>query len=348
MEHGMLKGFWYIATQSRHVKRGKPLAVSLLDQPMVLLRDDSNTVHALEDRCPHRGVPLSHGTIEGQSIRCAFHGWQFSFSGNCVQVPASLTGEPPRPICVPSYPVQERDGWTWVYVGNRPDEKPSEEAPRLPTPPDGSPIMSCRMSVMTHVKQDLAVDSLVDPAHVPFVHHRFFRQQSVRRVKQKEFTRLPLGFRTVSEIPRLPDTFLFRILTPQLGPARASVDFILPGIHLETFEVGKRFASIMLIATPITTETTRMDITIGWNFMRWADPISWIPALVSRVTLGQDRRILEAQQEGHRTKSTMLFPGESDTMATWYRQLKRYHESLVAGTPTPHPIPEKTTLSWNT
>jgi phenylpropionate dioxygenase-like ring-hydroxylating dioxygenase large terminal subunit len=344
----MLKGFWYIATQSHHVKRGKPLSVSLLDQPIVLIRDASNTVHALEDRCPHRGVPLSSGTIIGDSIQCAFHGWRFSFSGPCLQVPASLTGEPPRPICVPSYPVQERDGWTWVYVGTQPDEKPAEDAPRLPSPPDGSPLKSVRRSVLTRVNQDLAVDSLVDPAHVPFIHNRFFRQQAVRRVKEKEFTRLPLGFRTVSELHSLPKTWLYRLLTPRLGPARVTVDFFLPGIHLESFEVGKRFFSIMLIATPITTEISRMDITLGWNFMRWADPIAWIPELVSRVTLGQDRRILELQQRGHRTKTTMLFPGESDTMATWYRQLKRYHASLLAGTPTPHPIPEKTVLRWNT
>jgi len=345
----MLEGFWYIATASRHIRAGHPTEVTLLNQPIVLLRDRSHAVHALEDRCAHRGTPLSAGWQEGDSIRCRYHGWRYALSGTCLEVPALANAANPKLPCVRSFPVQEQDGWVWVYMGNDRCPLATSLPPKLPVPSDGSRMLSARVSVPVKVSIDLAVDSLVDPAHVPFVHNRFFRQRHVARMKEKEFTRLPLGFRTVSENIRLPDTFIFRALTPGLGRARTTVDFLLPGIHLETLEVGKRFGSVMLIATPLTTETTRLDITIGWNFLQWAVPLVWLVRLVAKTTLSQDREILELQEQGHRHKTTMNFSLESDTMAVWYRQLQKYHLDQLAGFPNPtHPVPEKTTLRWTT
>uniref|UniRef100_UPI00117E83F1 Rieske 2Fe-2S domain-containing protein n=1 Tax=Nitrospira cf. moscoviensis SBR1015 TaxID=96242 RepID=UPI00117E83F1 len=61
----MLEGFWYIAGESAAVKAGQPLASVLCNQPLVLFRDSRGRVHALEDRCPHKGVPLSSARQEG-------------------------------------------------------------------------------------------------------------------------------------------------------------------------------------------------------------------------------------------------------------------------------------------
>src|SRR5689334_22719294 len=113
----MLEGFWYIAAESRHIRAGRPAAVTLLNRPIVLLRDQSQAVHALEDRCAHRGVPLSAGWQEGDSIRCRYHGWRFSLSGTCLEIPSLATGTKPDLLCVRSFPVREQDGWVWVYIG---------------------------------------------------------------------------------------------------------------------------------------------------------------------------------------------------------------------------------------
>ena len=344
----MLEGFWYIAADSRHIRAGRPTAVTLLNRPIVLLRDQSSqAVHALEDRCAHRGVPLSVGWQERDSIRCRYHGWRYSLSGTCLEVPSLANGTKPELPCVRSFPAQEQDGWVWVYIGS--DRCPLATSPPPQLPSDGSVMLTARVSVSVKVRIDLAVDSLVDPAHVPFVHNKFFRERHVSKMKEKHFTRLPLGFRTVSENIRLPNTFIFRALTPRLARARTTVDFLLPGIHLETLEVGKRVGSIMLIATPLTTETTRLDITVGWNFLKWAVPFVWLVRLVAKTTLSQDREILELQEQGHRHKTTMNFSLESDTLAVWYRQLRKFHLDQLAGLPNlSHPLPEKTTLRWTT
>lgn len=344
----MLEGFWYIGAGSRDVRSDRPMAVSLLNQPLVLFRDQFQKVHALEDRCPHRGMALSPGWQKGASIRCRFHGWRFAASGECLEVPALANGTVPQSACVRPYPVEERDGWVWVYMGNDLCPKPTTPPPALPVPPDGSRMVSARMSVSVKVRFDFAVDSLVDPAHVPWVHNRFFRQKRVVRLKEKEFTRLPLGFRTVSENVELPNTFVFRALTPGLARARSAVEFVLPGIHFETHEVGTRFASVMLVATPLTTETTRLDITVGWNFLRWL-PVAWLVRLTMRTTMAQDRGVLEPQERGNREKTTMILSQEADTLSVWYRRLQKYHLDQLAGLPNVvHPVPERATLRWRT
>jgi phenylpropionate dioxygenase-like ring-hydroxylating dioxygenase large terminal subunit len=199
-----------------------------------------------------------------------------------------------------------------------------------------------------NARWDFAVDSLADPAHVPFVHHRYFRQRRAPQPKTKDFTRLPLGFRTVSRNVLLPDTFIFRFLSPKLGVATTTVDFVLPGIHFEKWEVGNRFASVMLIATPLTATRSRLDISVGWNFLHWV-PARWFVRRTLRTTLSQDKEILELQERGFGAKGRMLLNQESDQPVVWFRQLRKYHQERLAGaTNLTHPVPEQTTLHWTT
>ncbi|MGH7254923.1 MAG: Rieske 2Fe-2S domain-containing protein [Nitrospirales bacterium] len=344
----MLDGFWYIAANSRRVRAGRPTGVTLLNQPIVLLRDQSRVVHALEDRCTHRGVPLSEGWQEGDSIRCRYHGWRYSLSGTCVEIPALGNGDRPKLPCVRSYPVQEQDGWVWIYMGAARRPLPSAPAPRFPVPSPNGRVSTLRMSLSVKARMEFAVDNFIDPAHVPFVHHGLFRQKHVPKVKEKEFTRLAQGFRTVNENVKLPNTIVFRVLNPRLASAVTTVDFLMPGIHVETFEVGSRWGAIMVVVTPVTDTLTRLDFTMGWNFLRWAVPLEWLARLLARKALRQDRAIIELQEQGHTTKAPMRLCLESDTMSLWYRQLKKYHLDQLANLPTTHPIPEKITLKWVT
>ncbi len=346
----MLEGFWYIATDSGNVHVGEPCAAVLCNQPLVLFRDRHGQVHALHDRCPHIGVPLSSGRQEGDSLRCPFHGWRFISSGECVEVPSIGAAPHPSPAsaCVRTFPAEERDGWVWVYMGSDRCRNPSGPPPSLPIPADGSPMVSVRESAQATVRWDFAVDSLMDPAHVPFVHNNYFRRREAAREKEKVFTRLPLGFRTISQNVLLPDTFIFRALSLRLGSATTTVDFVLPGIHSERWEIGKRFASVMLVATPLTDDRSRFDICVGWNFLHGL-PVGWLVRRTLRVILSQDREVLESQEQGFGLKGSMLLNLESDTLAVWYRQLKKYHGDMLAGVhDLQHPIPEKTRLKWVT
>jgi phenylpropionate dioxygenase-like ring-hydroxylating dioxygenase large terminal subunit len=104
----------------------QPLALTLWHQPIVLYRDSQGKVQALEDRCPHRQVKLSHGQVIGDHLECAYHGWQFDATGACATVPY-LAERQKLPTCrLRSYPVCEQDGFVWVFPGG------AELAPATP------------------------------------------------------------------------------------------------------------------------------------------------------------------------------------------------------------------------
>ncbi len=113
---GINRDRWYVVARSTEVN-AQPVGVVLWNQAIVLFRDSSGTVCALEDRCPHRQVKLSHGRVLGDVIQCEYHGWQFKSSGECAAVPY-LEENQKLPSCkIRSYPVKELDGFIWLFPG---------------------------------------------------------------------------------------------------------------------------------------------------------------------------------------------------------------------------------------
>jgi phenylpropionate dioxygenase-like ring-hydroxylating dioxygenase large terminal subunit len=82
-----LKNCWYVAAWDSELIDGAKLARTLLERPIVIYRGESGKVVTLDDRCCHRGAPLSMGRIEGDCIRCMYHGMKFEPSGRCMQIP---------------------------------------------------------------------------------------------------------------------------------------------------------------------------------------------------------------------------------------------------------------------
>ncbi|MFG1687811.1 Rieske 2Fe-2S domain-containing protein [Nonomuraea sp. NPDC049269] len=113
------RDFWYPVEWAARIG-SKPVPITLLGEKIVLIRD-GDVVRALHDRCPHRGVPLSLGRRQFDgTISCPYHGWTFDLDSG--RLAAVLTDGPESPICgkvsVRTYPVAERLGLVWVYVGD--------------------------------------------------------------------------------------------------------------------------------------------------------------------------------------------------------------------------------------
>lgn len=113
------RNFWYPVQWAGQVGE-KPVTITLLGEKIVLVRDNG-VVRALHDRCPHRGVPLSLGRRQFPgTISCPYHGWTYDLTDG--KLCAVLTDGPDSPICgrmaVRTYPVAERLGLIWVYVGD--------------------------------------------------------------------------------------------------------------------------------------------------------------------------------------------------------------------------------------
>ncbi len=117
---------WYVAGFAWELK-DQPLGRTLLGKPLVLFRTADGQPAALEDRCCHRALPLSHGTLEERGVRCGYHGLLFNAQGQCLEVPGQA--KIPSKAKVPAYPVRERDQLIWVWFGNADQPQPNCEPP---------------------------------------------------------------------------------------------------------------------------------------------------------------------------------------------------------------------------
>ncbi|MEN9774380.1 MAG: hypothetical protein RL322_1450 [Pseudomonadota bacterium] len=161
-----VRNAWYVAAWSHELKDA-PLARRILDTPVVLYRQSDGTPAALLDRCPHRQLPLSRGTVVGDSIQCGYHGMCFDSAGQCVRVPAQ-TRIPPE-AQVPAYPVIEHWAMIWIWMGDAQQADPARLFKGLPW---GEPGWGLNIGPVTHVKANyrLLAENLLDPVHVTYVH----------------------------------------------------------------------------------------------------------------------------------------------------------------------------------
>jgi vanillate O-demethylase monooxygenase subunit len=160
-----LRNQWYAAAFARELAE-KPLARTLLGEPVVLFRTQSGRLGALEDRCPHRYAPLSAGRCAGEAIQCGYHGIHFDTGGACVLIPHQ-TNIPPR-LKVRAYPAAERWGLAWIWMG----EPAAADPARIPDywwlAAPGWQSFDRLYNVAAH--WELCADNLLDLSHTPFLH----------------------------------------------------------------------------------------------------------------------------------------------------------------------------------
>ncbi|HTO52553.1 MAG TPA: Rieske 2Fe-2S domain-containing protein [Myxococcota bacterium] len=105
---------WLRFESARSLRRG-PVSRDFCGRRVVVYRTEAGALRALDARCLHLGSDLGRGRVEGDSIRCAFHGWRFDGQGRCTHIPAQAV--PPGCPTLASYPVEERAGGLYVFNG---------------------------------------------------------------------------------------------------------------------------------------------------------------------------------------------------------------------------------------
>ena len=117
-EVGINPNYWYVVSWANQVKVGEIKPVMIWQQPIAIYRDVNGCLHALEDICPHKGVALHKGKVQGCNLACAYHGWEFNNEGDCVGIPY-LSPEQKLPRAqVRSYPIQEKYDLIWIFPGD--------------------------------------------------------------------------------------------------------------------------------------------------------------------------------------------------------------------------------------
>lgn len=162
-----VRNCWYVAGRSDDFDRSLK-AMTLLGDRIVLFRGEADEPIALEDACPHRKLPLSKGSVQGSTVVCGYHGLTFDCTGSCVAAPTQENAVPKRAV-VRSYPVEDRYGFLWIWMGEAADADPADiiDIPNFDNPTwgktkRGAMEMKCHYLYIT--------DNLLDPSHVAWVH----------------------------------------------------------------------------------------------------------------------------------------------------------------------------------
>ena len=165
-----LRNSWYAAAWDHEVTTNL-LPVTMLGENVVLYRKTDGVVAALEDACPHRKLPLSQGRIKGDNVECGYHGLTFDCTGTCTRVPGAE--KIPHVARVRSYPVHQRYGLLWVWMG---DVEKADPAQIFAVDHWGDPAWGINRgdSMAIDCNYLYMTDNLLDPSHVAWVHPTSF------------------------------------------------------------------------------------------------------------------------------------------------------------------------------
>jgi phenylpropionate dioxygenase-like ring-hydroxylating dioxygenase large terminal subunit len=164
------RNYWYPVMMSRHLS-SRPAKRRLLGENIVFWRD-AGKAHALADRCPHRGASLAAGHVRFPgtgTITCPYHGWTFDGCGNlraCIQEgPESrMVGK----VRTKAYPVEERLGVVWVWIGDLEPVPVEEDLPVAMTVPGVHNFI--HFTPVWRTNWCLLFDNFIDGLHAPYLH----------------------------------------------------------------------------------------------------------------------------------------------------------------------------------
>ena len=167
----LFRRYWHPALLAEELAEPDcpPVRLELLSEKMLAFRDTSGRLGVVDEFCAHRGVSLWFGRNEENGIRCPYHGWKYDVNGNCIEIPSEpAESKLCERIKLKSYPLVERGGVIWIYMG------PPEHQPELPeyefalAPPERR-FITKRLQETNWLQ---ALEGGIDSSHVTWLHGR--------------------------------------------------------------------------------------------------------------------------------------------------------------------------------
>lgn len=222
----LLRRYWHPVGLAADAA-ARPRRVRALGEDLILFRDGRGRAGLVYPRCAHRGTSLYYGKVEERGIRCCYHGWLYDTEGRCLEQPCEEGGGLRRgKVRQPWYPVQERYGLVFAYLG------PPQKKPLLPRYAcleelgPGEFIEADDSSIGSGGAQLVPCnwlqhwENVVDPFHVPILHGSFSGAQFVEQMAQMpkvDFAVTERGVRVLS-LRTLADGRVFRRITEAVMP----------------------------------------------------------------------------------------------------------------------------------
>lgn len=162
-----LRNTWYVAAWDTEIQEAALFQRILLNEPVLLFRDEAGKVQAISDRCPHRFAPLHMGKHLGNAVQCPYHGLEFNGQGRCTRNPHG-DGVIPKAAAVKTYPAVEKYSLVWVWMGDpgKADENFIPDFSSLE--PEDFYIGKRYLHVQANYV--LESDNIMDLSHIQYVH----------------------------------------------------------------------------------------------------------------------------------------------------------------------------------
>lgn len=300
-----LRNLWYVAGWSSDLRPGERVGRTFLEQPVVLWRSEAGVVSALADRCSHRAMPLSAGVVDGEAIRCPYHGLEFGANGRCTRIPAQ--DKVPESANVRSYPLVERQGLLWIWMGD-PAKADVSLIPDYPIHED--PRYAWRSAHFpVNGNWQLLIDNLMDLSHLPYIHAKTIGGNPELHFRTKtQSEKLPNGVRVVRHMPGSlpPPTYVDAAGFTGLIDRWQEIEFepMIIRIHTGACEAGtgaysgQRDHGFSMLGfhgiTPETATTTHYFWSMSTNILDNGVPEEVFEQTAR--TFREDQEILELQQ----------------------------------------------------
>ncbi len=164
----MYINFWYPIGLSNEITADAPFRARVFGLPFIAFRDEAGAAHVLSDTCVHRGGSLHKGQVKNGRAICPYHGWEYDGDGRCARVPSLNGAKPPARAKVDSYPVQEKYGIVFAFLGDLPEK---ERPPLYDVEEYGQEGWKAQTYILNvGCNYQRSVENGLDPIHNEFVH----------------------------------------------------------------------------------------------------------------------------------------------------------------------------------
>jgi phenylpropionate dioxygenase-like ring-hydroxylating dioxygenase large terminal subunit len=180
----LMRLHWIPFLRSGDVQRdGQPHRVRLLGEDLVAFRDSQGLVGLVNHACPHRAAPMVFARNEEGGLRCVYHGWKFGVGGECLDIATEPHGSP---LCktakIKAYPVRERNGMLWAWMGGDADPPPLPSLEWNLVPAEQVHV-SMRIQECNWLQ---ALEGEIDSAHAAILHARVDHKSSIDQWRQAQ------------------------------------------------------------------------------------------------------------------------------------------------------------------
>ena len=301
MKTEFVRNAWYLIGWLGDFDQG-PVQRWVCGVPLVVWRTESGILSVLEDRCPHRLVPLSKGTVAGDVLRCIYHGAEIGSDGRCALIPGNADVSKTDPVRC--FAAVERHGGIWVWMG-------AFDAATLDSLPDTHLLAADGWRVirgMLSCKADyqLCVDNLLDLSHETYLHPHTIGTAEVAEAPVKlDFTQGRLAVARVMRNVAAPPLFAktrgitgnidrYQTVTAAL-PSFVEVDVKATRVDVADDSDALRW-KVMFFMTPERSGSTHYLFAVTRSFALQSDEVDAMLTRGSLTTLAEDIDMLEAQQ----------------------------------------------------